>query len=189
MEVYVKKLLVGSMLFAVLCTNICAAGNWQAVPGSSSAGWIEQLSQAHWIAAGARATNRVVYVFSDPNCPYCNDLWKALQVKRAADVQLRYLLVAVIDDDSRAKDAAILESQDPVATFDAQERSYASGGIPGKASIQPATAKTIAANELLMSALHIYGTPGLIYLDEHNQVRLFVGMPDDKQLQMIVGKR
>lgn len=184
-----KRLLVGSVLFAALWVNICAAGNWQAVPSGSSPGWIEQLSQAHWIAAGARSTTRVVYVFSDPNCPYCNDLWKALQVKRAADVQLRYLLVAVIDDDSRAKDAAILESQDPGATFDEQERNYANGGIHGKATLQPATASTIATNERLMSALHIYGTPGLIYVDEHNQVRLFVGMPDEEQLRMIVGKR
>jgi hypothetical protein len=40
-----------------------------------------------------------------------------------------------------------------------------------------------------MQALHIYGTPGLVYLDEHNEVKVFVGMPDPGQLRMIVGKR
>lgn len=184
-----KKTLVLAMLSAAFWANICAAGNWQTVPSGSSPGWIEQLSQAHWIASGAHTTNRVVYVFSDPNCPYCNDLWKALQSGRAADVQIRYLLVAVIDADSRAKDAAILESQDPGATLDTQERNYDKGGIPGKATVQAATARTIASNEMLMRALQIYGTPGLIYVDEHNQLRLFVGMPNDEQLRMIVGKR
>jgi hypothetical protein len=40
-----------------------------------------------------------------------------------------------------------------------------------------------------MAALHIFGTPGLVYLDEHNQVKAFAGMPDAAQLKTIVGKR
>jgi hypothetical protein len=40
-----------------------------------------------------------------------------------------------------------------------------------------------------MGALHIFGTPGLVYQDDHGQVKVFAGMPNDAQLRTIVGKR
>ena len=40
-----------------------------------------------------------------------------------------------------------------------------------------------------MQGLHIYGTPGLVYLDEHQRLRVFAGMPDPTQLRSILGKR
>ncbi len=112
-----------------------------------------------------------------------------MRAARAPDVQVRYLLVAVINADSRGKDAAILEYVDPAAALEKHERTYDKGGISSKPTLQPATAETISVNEALMSALHIYGTPGLVYLDEHNEVRVFAGMPDPGQLQQIMGKR
>ena len=138
----------------------------------------------HWVGF-----ENYAYVFTDPDCPFCNDLWKALQTARAPDVQMRYLLVAVIDADSKGKDAAILESKDPAATLEKHERGYARGGVAPKATLLPATSETISVNADLMAALHIFGTPGLVYLDEHNQVKVFAGMPDPTQLRMIVGKR
>jgi thiol:disulfide interchange protein DsbG len=131
----------------------------------------------------------VVYVFTDPNCPFCNDLWKAMGPARAADVQIRYLLVAVISDDSRGKDAAILESADPRSALEKHERSFDKGGVAPQATWKPQTAETISVNEALMAALHIYGTPGLVYWDGQNEIKVFGGMPDAQQLRSIVGKR
>jgi thiol:disulfide interchange protein DsbG len=172
-----------------LITNICAAGNWAPTPAGSPVGLMQRLDRAKWIAAGSKSAARVVYVFTDPECPFCNDLWRALRTARAPDVQIRYLLVAVIDADSRGKDAAILESQDPAATLEKQERDYGHGGIPPKSPVQPQTSETISVNEALMAALQIYGTPGLVYLDQQGQVKVFAGMPDPAQLREIVGKR
>lgn len=178
-----------ALTLLALITNIGAAGNWAPTPGGSPVGLMQRLDRAKWIATGSKSAARVVYVFTDPDCPFCNDLWKALKTARASDVQIRYLLVAVIDADSRGKDAAILESPDPAATLEKHERDYGHGGIPPKAVVQPQTAETISVNEALMGALQIYGTPGLVYLDEHGQVKVFAGMPDPAQLQTIVGKR
>jgi len=171
-----------------LISNLSEAGNWAPTPAGSPVGLMQRLDRAKWIAAGSKSAQRVVYVFTDPECPFCNDLWKALMTARAPEVQIRYLLVAVIDADSRGKDAAILESKDPAATLEKHERSYGHGGIPPKPAVQPQTSETISANEALMAALQIYGTPGLVFLDENNQVKVFAGMPDAAQLQSIVGK-
>jgi thiol:disulfide interchange protein DsbG len=112
-----------------------------------------------------------------------------MQKARAPDVQIRYLLVAVIDADSKGKDAAILEAKDPVAALEKSERNFDHGGIAPKSAALPATTETISFNGDLMGALHIFGTPGLVYQDEHGQVKVFAGMPDAAQLRTIVGKR
>jgi thiol:disulfide interchange protein DsbG len=178
----------------LLCLSVmvgggAAAGTWVAAPAKESSGVVQQLNLAKWIAVGAKSPDRVVYIFTDPNCPYCNDLWKALQTATAPDVQIRYLLVAVIDAESRGKDAAILESANPAATFGQHERAFDKGGIAPKSAWLPATNATIAANEALMQELHIYGTPGLVYRDERQGLRVFAGMPDPAQLRSILGKR
>jgi thiol:disulfide interchange protein DsbG len=172
-----------------LMANISVAGNWIAPPAGSPEGLMQRLDRATWIAEGAKSSDRVVYMFTDPDCPFCNDLWKAMRTARAPDVQIRYLLVAVIDADSKGKAGAILESKDRAAALNQAERNYDHGGIAPKASLLAATSETISFNGDLMGALHIFGTPGLIYLDEHNQVKVFAGMPDEKQLREIVGKR
>jgi thiol:disulfide interchange protein DsbG len=172
-----------------LVANISVAGSWIAPPAGSPVGLMQRLDRAKWISAGAKSAERVVYVFTDPDCPFCNDLWKAIQTVRAPDVQIRYLLVAVIDADSKGKDAAILEAKDPGAALAKSERNYEHGGIAPKAAMLPQTTETISFNADLMAALHIFGTPGLVYMDDHNQVKVYAGMPDEKQLQSIVGKR
>jgi thiol:disulfide interchange protein DsbG len=189
MEVQLKKYVAFFLGLLTLAANPGLAGTWVPPPPGSAAGLMQRLDRAHWIASGAKSPARVVYVFSDPDCPFCNDLWKALKSAQAPDVQIRYLLVAVIDADSRGKDAAILESKDPATALEKHERNYARGGIAPQASVQPATSETISFNQDLMAALHLYGTPGLVYLDEKNEVKVFGGMPDAQQLRMIVGKR
>jgi thiol:disulfide interchange protein DsbG len=185
----VKKFPIFILCLIVMGTTVHAAGNWAPPPTGSPIGLMQRLDRAHWIASGPKSSARVVYVFTDPDCPFCNDLWKALKSARAPDVQIRYLLVAVIDADSRGKDAAILESKDPAASLEKHERNYARGGVAPKATLQPATSETISVNADLMGALQIYGTPGLVYVDEHNEVKIFAGMPDSDQLRQIVGER
>src|ERR1700755_2641361 len=109
----------GILLLAV--ASLSVAGAWVPAPQGSAVGLMQRLDRAKWIGTGAKSTERVVYVFTDPDCPFCNDLWKAMQKARAPDVQIRYLLVAVIDADSKGKDAAILEAKDPVAALEKSE--------------------------------------------------------------------
>jgi thiol:disulfide interchange protein DsbG len=176
------------LALVALSAQVCSAGNWVAPPVGSAAGLMQRLDRAHWISTGAKSPGRIVYVFTDPNCPYCNDLWKAMRNVRAPDVQIRYLLVAVIAADSRGKDAAILESAQPAATFEQSERNFDKGGVAPKAQWRAETTEAISGNEALMTALHIPGTPGLVYLESPGEVKVFAGMPDAKQLQAIVGK-
>jgi thiol:disulfide interchange protein DsbG len=184
-----KSLLIVSLSLMALCAGPCRAGAWVNLSAESLEGLSQRLNQSHWIASGSKSSTRVVYIFTDPNCPYCNDLSRAMKTAQAPDVQVRYLLVAVIDEDSRGKDAAILESADPLAALEKNERSFAAGGITAKPTWQRSTVETIARNEALMAGFHIFGTPGLVYWDDQKKPRVFAGMPDPEQLREIVGKR
>src|SRR5258708_6323128 len=98
-----KRLRVWVVGLLALIASSAEAGNWIAGRAGSPAGMMQRLDRAKWIGTGAKSTERVVYVFTDPDCPFCNDLWKAMQKARAPDVRIRYLLVAVIDADSKGK--------------------------------------------------------------------------------------
>jgi thiol:disulfide interchange protein DsbG len=184
-----KHTLLVTVALLLLCTDLCNAGAWVKPSAESLQRLTQNLEQAKWIAAGSKSPTRVVYVFTDPNCPYCHDLWQAMQTARAPDVQIRYLLVAVINEESRGKDAAILESKDPLASFEKNERTFAADGIAAKPTWLPATNEAIARDEALMAELHILGTPGLVYWDEQHKPRIFAGMPSPEQLRVMVGKR
>lgn len=36
-----------------------------------------QLERSHWVVDGDARAKRVVYAFTDPNCPYCHRFWEA----------------------------------------------------------------------------------------------------------------
>jgi thiol:disulfide interchange protein DsbG len=38
---------------------------------------MKQLEAASWILDGSRNAPKVVYVFTDANCPYCHHFWQA----------------------------------------------------------------------------------------------------------------
>ena len=57
----------------------------------------KQLEGSTWIADGAKNAPRVIYTFTDPNCPYCNKFWNdARPWVRAGKVQVRHIMVAIL---------------------------------------------------------------------------------------------
>jgi thiol:disulfide interchange protein DsbG len=56
-----------------------------------------QLDASAWIADGAGNAPRIVYTFTDRNCPYCNKFWSdARRWVKAGKVQLRHVMVGIL---------------------------------------------------------------------------------------------
>ena len=56
----------------------------------------EKLSSSNWIADGSDKAEQIIYVFTDPNCPYCKRLWKdARPWVDAGKIQLRLSLIHI----------------------------------------------------------------------------------------------
>ena len=154
-------------------------------PSLSDATWTE-LGKASWIAEGASKPKRIVYVFTDTECPYCHKLWLATQPLLAGgDVQVRHILVAVIAPQSLNRAAAILDAPDPKAVLHQHENTFGHSTVQPLVSVPAATTKRIAANTALMQKLGIQGTPATVYKDAGGKIRVATGMLPDNRLKAI----
>lgn len=150
----------------------------------------QRAEASHWVGDGKPDAPRVVYTFSDPNCPFCNRFWSAARPwVDAGKVQLRHIMVGVIREDSLNKAAAILNADKPEEALLENERNFASGGIQGLAVVPQGVSARLRANQETMVELGFQGTPGIIYKDAEGKVRTHGGMPQGADLQRILGPR
>ena len=94
-----------------------------------------QLAQATWLADGQAKAPRTVYVFTDPNCPYCNKFWSdARPWVDSGKVQLRHVIVGILTPTSPGKAAALLADKNPAQALDAYERGHLAATLKAMAS-------------------------------------------------------
>ena len=195
-----RRLLAASVLGLAL-------GPAAAAPPTASqadAVW-RRLGQSHWIADGRDAAPRTVYVFTDPNCPYCNKLWAdARPWVDGGKVQLRHVIVGILTPTSAGKAAALLSRSDPVAALAAYERAHvpaiaqalASGrprpldddGLKPLQDIPAAVQARLDANTELMAALGVQATPAVIWRDARGELHALQGVPE-RELTRVLGPR
>lgn len=150
----------------------------------------KQLEQSSWIADGSDKARRIVYVFTDPNCPYCNKFWNdARPWVKAGKVQLRHILVGILTDTSMGKAAALLSAKDPQAALTRHEEEHASGGIKPLSHIPANIRAQIDANQDLMQQLGSSATPTIFYKDGSGNLQQLEGAPSAQALSEILGPR
>jgi len=177
----------------------------RAVRGPMAAGLWKQIESSQWIGDGEARAPRTVYVFTDPNCPYCNKFWAdARPWVDSGKVQLRHVMVGILTPTSAAKAAALLASKDPSAALAAYERGHAaenaralaSGrpkplgdtGLKPLASVPPAIQAQLDANAKLMAAWGLQATPAMVWRDAAGTVQMRTGAPEGA-LPQILGPR
>lgn len=149
-----------------------------------------QLESATWVLDGKADAPRIVYAFTDANCPYCHLFWEAARPwVDAGKVQLRHLLVGVIKEDSPAKAAAILGAADPSAALRENEVKFDQGGITPAKSVPDDVQRTLEDNQMLMLSMGFRGTPGIIVLDDQGLIQKYNGMPQQGALTEVLGPR
>ena len=123
----------------------------------------QALEAAHWVRDDNPDAERIVYTFTDANCPFCNELWHSARPwVEGGKVQLRHLMVGVIRADSAAKAAAIVEAENPEAALAYNIRNRDKGGIDPLDSIPSETSADLDGNAELMRELGFGGTPGIV---------------------------
>ena len=144
----------------------------------SEAQW-QALQGSNWVAEGNPHAQRIVYVFVDTRCPYCQHLWQASQpFLKKGGVQVRNILVAVIRPESLPEAAGILAAKDPTAAWQRNETNF--GHNPAPTGKPPAAAvDKVRANTELMQRLGFMGTPGIVWKDAQGRIQVLQGMPRD----------
>ena len=149
------------------------------------------LQEATWFAEGAAKPKHVLYAVVDPNCPFCHELWQSAQPLYGAGVQMRYVLVGILADNSAAKAAAILEAVNPAVAWDWNETHWqqlpgdTGGGIRPLSHPNRRSLAAIQRNEALAHDLGIQGTPAIIYMDKQGRLHVVQSTPDTAALRRI----
>ncbi len=199
-----KHVIAGTM-FDNAGKNLTAAGLEKAVSQPMTDAVWGTLEKSHWIADGRANAPRTVYVFTDPNCPYCNKLWAdARPWVDSGKVQLRHVMVGILTPSSAGKAAALLGDKNPAAALDAHERGHVesnakmlANGRPkplGDDNLKPlaevpaALAEKLEANAALMASFGLRATPALVWKDAKGGVQMRQGAPES-DLIAIFGPR
>lgn len=199
-----KHVIAGTLLDAQ-GKEVAEAALEQAVRGPMTAGAWSKLESSHWIEDGRKGAPRTVYVFTDPNCPYCNKFWAdARPWVDSGKVVLRHVIVGILTPTSAGKAAALFADKDPAAALAAYERghmeqnrkSIASGrarplgddGLKPLANIPADLQAKLDTNERLMASLGLQATPAMVWRDANGSVQVRTGAPDSV-LPAVLGPR
>lgn len=199
-----KHVIAGTLLDAQ-GEEVAQAALEKTVRGAMTAGAWSKLESSHWIEDGKKGAPRTVYVFTDPNCPYCNKFWAdARPWVDSGKVVLRHVMVGILTPTSAGKAAALLADKDPAAALTAYERghmdqngkSIASGrarplgdaGLKPMEDIPADVEGKLMANHRLMASLGLQATPAMVWRDANGNVQMRTGAPPS-ELPAILGPR
>ncbi|WP_194792080.1 thiol:disulfide interchange protein DsbG [Pseudomonas sp. UFMG81] len=184
-----KHVLVGS-LFDEQGKDLSAEPLEKLVYAPMSKAIWAKMEKTAWIADGKADAPRIVYLFSDPNCPYCNMFWQqARPWVESGKVQLRHIMVGIIREDSPGKSAALLAAKDPAKALLAHESAGKASTLKPLEKVPEAVQKQLDGNQALMEELGLAATPAIFFQDEHGQLQSQQGAPRPELLGKILGKR
>ncbi|MDA8364335.1 MAG: thioredoxin fold domain-containing protein [Gammaproteobacteria bacterium] len=163
------------------------AGRTVTESGSSLYAVFHHLNQAKWVTEGNSA--RIMYVFFDPNCPYCHYLYSlSQQFVRAGQVEVRWIPVGLLEPSSEGKAAAILESKNEQAALEKNEDQYHRPGGGGIEETLPSKASKIQLYKNL-SLFHQAGpdvVPLIMWEDRNGRIGVQAGAVDKATFDYLI---
>lgn len=184
-----KHVLVGS-LFDEQGKDLSAEPLEKLVYGPMTKAIWAKMEKTAWIADGKADAPRKVYLFSDPNCPYCNMFWQqARPWVESGKVQLRHIMVGIIREDSPGKSAALLAAKDPAKALAEHEKAGKGSTLKPLEKVPEKVQKQLEGNLALMEELGLQATPAIFYQDEQGNLQSQQGAPRPEMLGKILGKR
>jgi thiol:disulfide interchange protein DsbG len=149
-----------------------------------------QMETSTWIADGAKTAPKVIYLFSDANCPYCNIFWEqARPWVKSGKVQLRHIMVGVIREDSAAKAATLLADANPELALQKHEQAGKSSTLKAMDKIPKDIQAKLDANMKLMDDMGLSATPSIFYKDANGHLQQQQGAPRPDVLAKMMGPK
>ncbi|NNC22999.1 thiol:disulfide interchange protein DsbG [Salinisphaera sp. USBA-960] len=182
-----KRAIVGTMVDSQ-GRNLSAKPLQRLVTGSQQSNVWGKLAKTTWVADGADDAERIIYMFTDANCPYCHRFWqKARPWVNAGKVQIRHVLVGLLKPSSMPKAASILAADDPSKALDRSEHNYEDGGIEAMDNPPDKVVKKIGRNTDFMKSHGLHATPAIVYHNADGDVTVKQGVPQGEQLAKVMG--
>jgi thiol:disulfide interchange protein DsbG len=164
-----------------------------ATPGHAddrAATLLGKMGQATSISEGNGP--HLIYVFFDPNCPYCHKLYEELRpYVKTGGLEVRWVPVGILTRTSLGKAAAILEAKSPIQAFYKNEDDWNFGDTPnGGIEPLPKPAESavfkLNANAALLNEAGISGVPVTVFRGDDGKAYFFTGARDAGRLAAII---
>jgi thiol:disulfide interchange protein DsbG len=119
-------------------------------------------SEARGFPVGSTMSVRTVYVFFDPQCPHCAQLWQSAKPLKS-QAKFVWIPVSLINKTSEAQGATLLAAPDPVAAMDQHEASILAktGGISASGDTDALKA-SVVKNTALMTRFGFASVPTIV---------------------------
>lgn len=185
-----------ALLSLLLATSLMSANAADSPPNrtfarqQAAASMLKEIKQATWVRDGK--STHVIYVFFDPNCPFCQRVYENLRpAVQRGDVELRWIPIGTLMTTSLGKAAAILEAKDPTEAFYQNETGYSRetgsfGGIAEEPLPQAKTLQSLDRNLKLLQRSGNQGVPALLFRTMDGTANLIVGAPPAAFLEKLV---
>lgn len=145
------------------------------------------IEKASWVAEGKGT--RILYIFFDPNCPYCHKLYESLRTHVGKnDLELRWIPVGILMTTSFGKAAAILEAKDPVAAFRQNEEKFSAGGAAQETFASAESEKRLKQNEKLLTQIGGISVPTLVFRNAAGLIQVSQGGPSKNKVDAFLAQ-
>jgi thiol:disulfide interchange protein DsbG len=179
------------LLFTLLSINLAASTMSAAANADrfTVAGKVlANIDQATWFSEGK--SPHVIYVFFDPNCPYCHRIYTQTrdQVKQNA-IQIRWVPLGILATTSHGKAISILDAQNPLKAFYENEDGYSAsdGGAIDEALDGTDKAKrALDRNADLLKMAGFDSVPSILFRANNGQAILIHGAPPADRFKKIL---
>lgn len=151
---------------------------------------LTDIEQATWVRDGQ--STRVMYVFFDPNCPYCQKVFQMLRTSvERGEVEVRWIPVGFLMTTSLGKAASILEDKDPTDALYRNERGFSResgsfGGILEEPLPDDKTVERLRRNKKLLERGGQAAVPAILYRNKDGKPNLVHGAPPESVVERIV---
>lgn len=145
----------------------------------------QNLGNSAWIADGSDDAERIVYVFTDPNCPYCTRFYHDSRPwVESGKVQLRHVMVGILDPARSPRQAVtMLAADDPSAMLEAHENG---DEVEPLKHLPRDLEQRLQDNHNLFYGFGMVATPGIIYYNG-DKLEMSQGAPTPEQMTTIMG--
>lgn len=144
----------------------------------------KELEQRPWVRDGNVEAERILYSFTDMNCPYCRELWEETRPwVEAGIVQIRHIPVGILEADSPMKAMSLMAADDPERALADHYRGVALKPLD---ELPPELELALYRNHQLMEGLGLVATPALVYRQD-GQLLQAQGVPSIERLEEIMG--
>ena len=179
-------------LVTLLSLSLIAAGTSSAAGGRMAdvaKTMLDNIDQTTWISDGK--STHVVYIFFDPNCPYCHSTYlNTRDAVKNNTIEVRWIPVGILTATSFGKAASIMDAKDPLKAFYQNEDHYVrgegGGGIDEALDGTEKTEKALKMNADLLQLTGFNALPSILFRDKNDQAVLIQGAPSPEKLKVIL---